>query len=196
MGTFLFLVVVAGIAWVAYQASQSRIGAKNQKIAQTWSCLIQDGASQADRFFDQVRELIMSREIPGLKDRDIEVSDLKDEKLFSETRRFMVIRNSGTAKEFRIYVGVRPYGRELQVSWYLVVQPELASRVISRLLTLGRGDRFAYAETLSVFAHQDLSAHASVVHSCVKEVIQATMEKLGQDFSKVDTRSKGVLELW
>ena len=44
---------------------------------------------------------------------------------------------------------------------------------------------------LDIFAQQDLRAYVTVVHHCLKEVVEMLMKGLGQDTSKIDGKSKG-----
>ncbi len=49
---------------------------------------------------------------------------------------------------------------------------------------------------LDIFAQQDLRAYATVVHQCVRDAVEALMDELGQDSSKINRQSKGFLEVW
>lgn len=49
---------------------------------------------------------------------------------------------------------------------------------------------------LDFHSQMELSAYTTAVHEFVKEAVRVVMEELHQDFSKINTRSKGVLELW
>ena len=42
----------------------------------------------------------------------------------------------------------------------------------------------------------ELGAYTTVVHEGVKGAVEKLMAELNQDFTKVNTRSRGALELW
>lgn len=192
-----FRLIAIGIAAyiVIRFATLNRLGLKNQKIVQSWSVVIHDGSKFADEFFEKVQDLTLSRELPGMLEGDIAVKQLRDQMMFAEPRQFLIVYNFGQIRDFRVHLGVRAVGKELQVSWYLVLQPGFLRRMLSRLLTLPKPHPFLW-ENLSVFGHQDLQVRVTVIHSAVKSVMAEIMERLGQDPKGVDTRSRGVLELW
>ncbi len=58
------------------------------------------------------------------------------------------------------------------------------------------GSDKALSFALDVFDQQDLQAYVTVAHRCLLKAVRALMDELGQDFSRVNTKSKGFLEVW
>jgi hypothetical protein len=48
---------------------------------------------------------------------------------------------------------------------------------------------------LSIYESEELSAVASIVHEATKSSVSEVMGKLNLDFSKVDTKSRGILNI-
>jgi hypothetical protein len=92
-----------------------------------------------------------------------------------------------------IHAGSRDYGKLLLVSWYLVADksklPAMAK--LAGAATLGRMD---FLE-LSVYESEELSAFSSLVHEALKGSVAEVMGSLNLDFSKVDTKTRGLINL-
>lgn len=96
-----------------------------------------------------------------------------------------------TLPGYVIYAGSRDYGKLLIASWYLVADEH-------KLPTLGRalaGGIAANLLKLNMFETEELSAFASVAHEALKDAVEQIMTAKGLDFSKVDTKSRGFLNI-
>lgn len=49
---------------------------------------------------------------------------------------------------------------------------------------------------VDIFDQQDLRAYVTVTHHCLLKAVESLMKDLGQDFSKIERKSKGFLEVW
>lgn len=200
---FLLLLLLV----IFYLLSGGKIRPGKQKICDEWTVLIPDAADRVDIVFSRLRDLIFKRKLPNSHPDTVRTRDLRQTVLRGgEKRRFLIVFPPSTheVKLYRIYVGVRSYGQELQVCWYLMLEPGLFRRILARLLSFAGAifnprviiDPFWLWERRSLFGSQDLSAHASIIHDCAKTVVNETMVELGQDPAKVNTRTKGILDLW
>lgn len=66
--------------------------------------------------------------------------------------------------DYRIFVGARDYGDNLDISWYLTCEPKFFKRYLSNILTGGASDK-ALSFNLDLFQQQDLNAYTTVVHT-------------------------------
>ena len=106
----------------------------------------------------------------------------------SQSRDMIEIKNE-TMPGWIIYAGARDYGKQLLVSWYLVVDEKELPK-ISRAI--------AGAESLmelDIFKTEELSAFVSLVHQALKDAVKDSMSQLNLDFTKVDTHTRGFLNI-
>lgn len=95
-----------------------------------------------------------------------------------------------------MYVGARDYGRHLDVSWFLTVEPGFFKKAFSDILTKG-ANPMALSMMLDLFDQQDLRAYVTAVHRCcIRQAVEELVATLGQDSSRFDWKSKGFLEVW
>jgi hypothetical protein len=57
-------------------------------------------------------------------------------------------------------------------------------------------DFFRFAKRMDIPQQLELGAYITTVHGATKSAVKSLMDKLDQDFSKVNTKSKGFLEVW
>ena len=106
----------------------------------------------------------------------------------SQSRPMIEIKNE-TMPGWIIYAGARDYGKQLLVSWYLVVDERELPK-ISRAIG-GAGSMME----LDIFKTEELSAFVSLVHEALKGAVNDSMKELSLDFTKVNTHTQGFLNL-
>lgn len=169
---------------------------KNEKIYEHWEALIADGKGQAESIFNTVERLLEKAEPPEVNFRQQRIR--AGGWLSGKTYDFLLVRNRHL-KDFRIYLTAYDYGTSLHVAWFLTVEPGFFKRIVSMILFFWAyhiADPEALSHNLDVPKQLELSAYSITVHTAAKSAVRALMEQLEQDFSKVDTKSKGVLGLW
>ena len=161
-----------------------------EKVIDQWSSLVERGAGKDRWVIDKTEELIKQFNAPGVScSREVVSSGM-----FGEKRNFLMVTHQ-RLKEYAMFISARDFGRDLDVSWYLTVNPSSFKRAISKKLAMG--DPNALSMNLDVFAQQDLGAYKTAVHHCVQDIIKTLMEtELKQDYSTVDRKSKGFLSVW
>jgi hypothetical protein len=92
---------------------------------------------------------------------------------------------------YQIYIAVRDYGNNLDVSWYLTFRPTLMQAIMSLI-------PFVSISPLSIndidlFDQQDLTAYTANCHHCLLKAVEKQMLALNQDFSKIEKKSRGFL---
>ena len=166
---------------------QRRVVLKDEKIIDSWSILIENAQDGKDDFYKEIPRLIRDSQVPGLRTEMVKVSSA----LFGKSREYIMVYNDNL-RDYRIYIGARKYGRNLDVSWYLCCEPGLFKRTLSELLTQGSSDK-ALSFYLNVFKQQDLVAYTTLVHHCVLKAVADIMAANNQDFSKIERKSRGFL---
>jgi hypothetical protein len=81
----------------------------------------------------------------------------------------------------------------LDVSWFLTLSPGFLKRQISKYAT---GNPQALSMAINLFDQQDLRAFTTIAHHSLQDALKTLMEDLKQDYSTVNTKSKGFLEVW
>jgi hypothetical protein len=93
-------------------------------------------------------------------------------------------------KDFRMYIGARDYGRDLNVSWYLTCEPGPLKQFFSELLTKSS---FALSFSMDIIRFEELTAYVTKVHHSVLKAVASLMQRLGQDASRIERKSRGFL---
>lgn len=160
-----------------------------EKVMDQWLALVERGAGRDQWVKDKTQEAISNAGAPGVVCR----KEIVSSGMFGEKRDFLMVTHA-RLREYAMFVGARDFGRDLDVCWFLTVNPSSLKRAISKRLAMG--DPNALSMNLDVFAQQDLSAYKQVVHNCLQETLKTLMDDLKQDYSTIDRKSKGFLSVW
>lgn len=164
---------------------------KDEKILDSWSTMIEQGQDKKGEIYKRVPEFIQEANAPGVKYETVKVKPGSLRGIFVKDREYLRVTNE-SLKDYKIYVGAREYGNNLDVSWYLTCEPGVFKSTLSGLLTKGASDK-AVSFMLDIFQQQDLNAYATVVHHCILKSVEDIMNGLNQDPSKIERKSKGFL---
>jgi len=165
---------------------------KEQKIMSSWGMVIQGGQGKSESIFSTIQGLLASNDAPGVEWEMTEAQPGRIKGLFGKKRDYLLVTNEAL-KDYRLYVGARDYGTNLDTAWFLTVEPKFFSGLAKAAQSLAS---FGVFGDLDIFDQQDLRAYVTVVHHSVLDAVGSLMEELGQDPSKIDRRSKGFLEVW
>src|SRR3989338_4311050 len=168
---------------------------KNQNILERWFTAIGGASGQGEKVMTDFVARVDAAGIPSVSyDKKLLNVGLGNamKNIFrgggSQARHFIEIKNEAFVGLI-IYVGVRDYGKQLLVSWYLVVD----ERELPRLArSMGMA---ASMMDLDIYKAEELSAFVSLVHGALKEAVQTAMKELNLDFTKVDTHTQGFLNI-
>lgn len=169
---------------------------KDKNILERWFATIGGAQGQSDKVLRDFMERVNAANIPGLtaEKKTITVGLGQAVKgIFrggggSKPREFIAIENEGLPA-YIIYAGARDYGNQLIVSWYLIADEK----------RLGRAARIAgdmvNLINLDMVETEELSAWVSIVHGAITSAVEEMMKGLNLDFTKIDTYTKGFLNL-
>lgn len=164
---------------------------KDEKILDSWSTMIENAQGNVADIYKQVPGLIQGTQAPGINIETVRVGMGVLSGFFGRDREYIMVTNEAL-KEYKMYIGAREYGNNLDVSWYLTCEPGLFKSTLSKLLTQGASDK-ALSFMLNVFGQQDLVAYTTVVHHCLLKSVENIMHGLNQDPSKIERKSRGFL---
>jgi hypothetical protein len=149
---------------------------QRSKVAESWSCIIENANGNAARIYRSTAAAILSANLPDVYlERAIVRPTLWSR---GEEREYLLVTNLRFT-EYPIYIGAKDYGNNLAIHWYLVVSESLFT-------ALSAGD-------LNLFQLQDLEAHVTVIHRCLRKAVADLLLSFGQDTSQLEPKSKGFL---
>lgn len=167
---------------------------KSENIKERWFAAIGGANGQSDKIYRAFISGVQAAGIPEIEAGSQRVSVGLGSKLkgmfgggASQDRSMVVITNK-SLPGWLIYVGARDYGKQLLVSWYLVTDEKETShlsRTIGTVANMG----------LDIFKTEELSAFVTLVHNAIKDAVKQVMSEMNLDFTKVDTHTRGFLNI-
>jgi len=172
LGVIIFLAIVGGVIFYI-----KRTSFKEGQIVQQWDTLVDQGNGKADVVYDVIDNFVKSTKPPNVRcvRENIHAGDFMTGRDYDGLR---VV--DSYLRDYRIYIFAYDYGTSLHVAWFLTYQ-----KTIVKL-----------AKRMDIPQQLQLNAYVSTIHGATKSGVQTLMESLDQDFSKVNTKSKGFLEVW
>jgi hypothetical protein len=164
---------------------------KDEKILDSWSVLIEDAQGKGKDVYAQTSNFIQESRAPGVTSEIVVVRGIEKTGFFGRfgERDYLMVVNE-RLKDYRMYVGARDYGKNLNVSWYLTCEPGVLKALASGILTKDpRGLSYA----LGIFQQEELIAYTTAVHHSLLKSVETIMQSLNQDPSKIDRKSRGFL---
>ena len=168
-----------------------KVTLQDEKIIDRWSMIVENGQGKAEQVYKDTEANIKDSKAPGIEIDRVRIRPSWLKGLFGKERDYMMVTNEGL-KDYRMFIGARDYGDNLDLQWYLTCEPGFFKKTLSDVLTKGASEK-ALSFSLDLFQQQDLSAYSTVVHHCFLKAIEKMMVEAGQDISKIDRKSKGFL---
>ena len=182
---------------------------KEENITDRWSTLIEGAQGSGQRVFDEVKKRIEELEPPNL--HIIEQNVTMGGALNKRKRVYLTVKHK-RIKGFYMYIGAMDYGKQLFISWYLIQEPTglmkflklmtshwAAALVLSPVVLFGRAIEKIQKEispiNLNIFDSEELTAYVTTGRHAVLDSVERITGELDQDFSKVDTKSRGFLNI-
>jgi hypothetical protein len=171
------------------EVSETMAIVTKEQVIDSWGMLIENAQGRSDEVFQSTEAFISESKAPSLKTRKEKMAPSIVGSILGTKRDFLVVKDQQSSlSPYQIFVGVRDYGANLDVSWYLTYRPSF----FKSLLHLFRTSAFALSE-LDLFEQQDLTAYTTVCHHSTLKAVENLMQKLNQDTTKIDRKSKGFL---
>lgn len=168
---------------------------KDEKLLDSWGVVIDNAAGNQDQLLARITANLQHGELPGVGWKMVEASPSMFKQLLGKKRQYLMV-TSQALTDYRMYVGARDYGRHLDVSWFLTVEPGFFKKAFSGMMTQG-ANPMALSFMLDLFDQQDLRAYVTAVHRCcVRQAVESLIDELGQDRTRFDWKSKGFLAVW
>jgi len=175
---------------------------REDKILEKWSVLIQNAKGKGSEIVKRITNNVEEANVPGMKAEMAKVfpkmvPGFLDTKVFKtierEGRDYLMIRNS-SIDSMLLLVGAQDYGKNLFVSWYLICEPRTVDKVFAAFSGKLADDKAKWMPVINnIFMEEELTAYVTLVHHCVLNVVEGLMSNMGEDYSKIDRKSRGFL---
>ncbi len=163
---------------------------RKEQVLESWGMLIENGQGKYNEVFQDTEDFIKESKAPSLETSNEKMAPGIIGSFFGAKRDFLMVKDqqSSMLSPYQVFVGVRDYGNNLDVSWYLTYRPS----ILEALLSLFRpgGTALALSE-LDLFELQDLTAYTTVCHHSTLKAVGKLMLALDQDPLKIDRKSRG-----
>lgn len=189
---------------------------EKDNILESWLGLIPGAEGRGEELFRNIIPKLEALKIPNtvITKEDI---PLKDTQMLAYKKRiFLVVANS-RLKDYEALISAQDYGAQLSIAWYLTIKPSSAMKaarkleksseaeqafsapnVLTRKLMGGIMDKLnntVSSERMDIFDDEELADFTTSVHHALMDSLKDLMNGLNQDFSKIDTRTKGFLNI-
>lgn len=166
----------------------------DEKVLDQWGVVLEGGAGKEAALLQSVDSTLKASDLPGVRWQQVEAQPSMLKGLFGNKRSYLMV-TSEAVKDYRMYVGARDFGKHLDVSWFLTVEPGFFKSAFSAMLAHGNYQAMSF--NLDIFKNQDLRAYVTSVHRfCVRGAVEQVAGQLGQDTSGFDWKSRGFLQVW
>lgn len=182
---------------------------KEENIVDRWSTLIAGAQGSGERIFNEVKKGIEELESPNIHIAEQNIT--MGGAINKRKRVYLMVKNK-RIKGFYMYIGAMDYGKQLFISWYLVQEPTGLMKLIKAMTThwvvallfspvvlFSRAIEKVRKEIspidLDIFDSEELTSYVTTGHHAVLASVEKVMGEFDQDFSKVDTKSRGFLNL-
>ena len=185
---------------------------RKEEVIDSWGILIEGAQGRAEEIFEKTQAFLERTKVPDVRLERKKVAPGIIRGILGTRRDFLILRQQGNPRlrPYQMFINARDYGRNLDISWYLLETPSLGERIISYLLivpffnlfvlpfALARGFGSLIRERrgtldLDLFDEQDLRAYVTNAHHCLLEAVEKLMIDLNQDPSKIERKSRGFL---
>lgn len=160
-----------------------------ENILDDWVTNISEASGKGDELLGNIAKRIEKENLPPLQ-----VNLYKRElKCDGQMMPFLIVDDLIYGRA--IAVSAMDYGRQLLVAWHYVAKPLLANQFAVEVESEVFHTAIKTKQILSVYGSIETRALRSIVHSAVVESIKKLAADLNLDFSKIDTRTRGFLNI-
>lgn len=186
---------------------------KRAVIEDDWGEILKGCAGEGEGVLQNVELHLRAAEPPGVAWERTSVAPSWAKGVLGKRRDFLYVRSERFPRH-TLAVNARDFGRDLDVSWYLVLQPVIPTLVLVAIviavsyfaftisfqsglqaLLLGAGVlaylRFRRGRQLDLFDQQDLRAYKTVAHHAVLEATKRLMAAHDLDVTRLRRESRG-----
>lgn len=214
LGLLFIVVVIIAVMYalygiyLLYRRLRGTRKINQEKIIEQWSTLIEGANGEGEKVLKGAIRIIERLNAPDVFASRKEIRPGPG--LIKKRREFLVVEHK-LLDVYDMYIGARDYGNQLFVSWYLVAEPTSFFRMFKRdpiktlfvypfivavrIFLFSKGIDTKLMSALNLFDTEEMTAYVTTVHHAVTEATKEVAEGNNIDFSKVDTKTRGFLNL-
>ena len=214
LGLLVFVVVILAIMYglyglyLLYRRLRGTRKINQEKIIEQWTTLIEGANGEGEKVLKGAIRIIERLNPPDVFATRKEIRPGPG--LIKTRREFLVVEHK-LLDVYDMYVGARDYGKQLFVSWYLVAEPMSFFRmfkrapiktlfvypfvVAARIFLSYKGLDTKLMRGLNLFDTEEMTAYVTTVHHAVTEATKEMAEGNNIDFTKINTKTRGFLNL-
>lgn len=178
------------------------------RVVESWTALLDGANGEGEKVIKGAIREIERVEAPNIHITRKKVNPGRG--FIQKSREFLVAEHR-LIDTYDMYIGARDYGKQLFVSWYLVAEPVSFSRLFKRnpilavlklpflvlamVAARARGEKGEFYSRMNLFDSEEITAYVTTVHHAVTAAAKEMAEARHIDFSKVDTKTRGFLNL-
>ena len=183
---------------------------KEEEIIERWSALIPEANGRGKELFRRIKEILKEKEAPKIELGEKAISPSLIRRLKGEAKTFLLVQNS-YLEGYLMFIGATDYGKQLFVSWYLTLEPSGAEKFIANLpwwaqipllpivilfIIYRKFRKKAVSPAdMDILDLEELTAYVTTGHHAVIEATREISQSVDFDFTKVDTKSRGFLNI-
>ena len=184
---------------------------REEEIVDRWSTLIERANGRGREIFKLTQENLKDLAVPNIELVQKEISPSLIKRLKGKRRTFLVVKNS-YLEGYLMYIGAADYGEQLSVSWYLTSEATGLGRLLAKLpwpiqilffpllillaiYNIFRRKKSVSPADMDLFDLEELTAYVSTAHHALMDAAKEVSQTVGFDFTKVDQKSKGFLNI-
>ena len=162
---------------------------RGSRIIDRWASLITGANGKGNEIYKKIEQIIKEQNPPQVHTQREMVSPNNALKglLLGKKREYIIVSNDYLISR-KVFIGARNYGNQLAISWYLVNQTRARELVSAKRGTPGMG-------SMDPFDLEELTAYTATIHHAVLEAVEELCKDVDFDFTKVDKKSKGFLNV-
>jgi type IV secretory pathway TrbF-like protein len=166
---------------------------RKDHVEESWGVLIEKAQGKAEEVFQNADAYIKENNVPSITMEHKSIAPGIVRGYLGKVRDFLVVTDSQNVriKPYKIFLNVRDYGNNLDISWYMTFKPTLWQAALNLIPFVNVIQKTLI--DLDLFDQQDLRAYATVVHHAVQKSVDKLMFDLNQDPSKIERKSRGFL---
>lgn len=190
--TLGFLFLAGGIGLLVYGLLPGGI-LRKEEVTDNWSVLIENATGHAEDVFQTTEERLKASKAPNVLITRRRISPSFTRGIRGVARDFLVVTQIGNRRldPFQMFINARDYGTNLAIDWHLTYRPTLLQLILMLFFIQTTGKNVL--GELDLFDQQDLRTYVTNAHHRLLESVDALMESLNQNPSKIDRKPRGFL---
>ncbi len=181
---------------------------KQEKIVQQWTMLVEGGNGLGEKVLLDTVKNIEKVAAPNIH---VSRQERKPTNGWIKGSREFLIAEHKLFDGHDMYISARDYGKQLFVAWYVLAEPvgfwrrfkrhpvravlTLPIVWIARIFSISDGGSGKLYSIMNVFDTEELTAYITTVHHALTDAVKTMMEEQKIDYTKVERRTQGFLNI-